>query len=61
MLESLFDTPVMVLTKANEIYICVINFMILLAYVLQSTVNHIHELIECQSICNTLPSLLQEL
>jgi len=35
--------------------------MIPLAYVLQSTVNRVRELIECRSICNTLPSLLQEL
>src|SRR5260221_6194186 len=61
MLDSLFVTPVTVLTKTNEIYICVVNFMIPLAYVLQSTMNRVCELIECRRICNAFPSLLQEL
>ena len=51
----------MVLTKANEIHVGVIGFMIPLAYILQSTVNRDLELLELRSICHVLPCLLQEL
>ena len=60
MLDSLFITLSMVLTKANEVYISVISFIIPLAYVLQSTMNCVNELMELRLICHVLPCLLQE-
>lgn len=61
MLDSSLIPPVTVLTKTNEINISVVSFIIPLAYVVQSTVNCILELVEFRGICNALPSLLQEL
>ena len=61
MLEFYPHNVIMVLTKANEIHISVISFMIPLVYVLQSTVNCDLELLELWSICHVLPCLLQEL
>ena len=57
----IFASPSTELTKANEIDICIIDLMVPLAYVRQSTMNRIPELLKLQIVGHGLLSLLQEL